>query len=186
VADPASALDTLRRPMPQRPYRASQRGTLFHSWVENRYGPGGSREVIDAFDGESEADDPIDAAELARLRATFEQSRWASLRPVEVEREIHLPFAGRIVICKLDAVYFEHGRYEVVDWKTGKAPRDAADLEQKQLQLALYRLAYSKWKKVDPSLIDAVFYYVGEDRVITPERIFDETELLTLWHLAGY
>ena len=42
---------------------------------------------------------------LARLKATFERSPWAARRPVEVEREIHLPFVGRIVVCKIDAVY---------------------------------------------------------------------------------
>jgi DNA helicase-2/ATP-dependent DNA helicase PcrA len=26
-----------------------------------------------------------------------------------------------------------------------------------------------------------VFYYVSDDRVIRPERIFDESELLALW-----
>jgi DNA helicase-2/ATP-dependent DNA helicase PcrA len=186
VTDPAAVAAALRRPMPQRPYRASQRGTLFHSWVEDRYAMGGSHEVIDVLASETDAEDPIDSEELARLRDTFERSPWASLRPVDVEREIHLPFAGRIVVCKIDAVYFEHGRYEVVDWKTGKAPRDAADLEHKQLQLALYRLAYAKWKGIDPSLIDAVFYYVGEDRVIRPDHIFDEAELLALWRVAGF
>ena len=33
---------------------------------------------------------------------------------------------------------------EIVDWKTGGAPRRAADLELKQLQLALYRVAYAE------------------------------------------
>jgi len=68
-----------------------------------------------------------------------------------------------------------------VDWKTGKAPKSAADLEAKQLQLALYRLAYSRWKGVELALIDAVFYYVADDAVIEPERIFDEAELVALW-----
>ena len=57
-------------------------------------------------------------------------------------------FAGRIVVCKIDAVYFDGDRYQVVDWKTGKAPKDEADLERKQLQLALYRLAYARWANI--------------------------------------
>jgi DNA helicase-2/ATP-dependent DNA helicase PcrA len=123
-------------------------------------------------------------ADLARLQETFSRSVWADRRPVDVEREIHLPFDDRIVICKIDAVYTDGERYQVVDWKTGKAPKDAADLERKQLQLALYRLAYSKWAGIDPSLIDAVFYFVADDRVIEPARIFDEEELLALWREA--
>jgi DNA helicase-2/ATP-dependent DNA helicase PcrA len=85
------------------------------------------------------------------------------------------------VICKIDAVYEQDGRFQVVDWKTGRVPKDAKDLEEKQLQLALYRLAYSHWRGIDPSQIDAVFYYVADDRVIEPERIFDEAELLERW-----
>ena len=110
---------------------------------------------------------------------------------MDVEREIHLPLDGQIIICKIDAVYRAASasasgeeRYQVVDWKTGKAPRDAADLEEKQLQLALYRLAYARWKGIDASLIDAVFYFVSDDTVITPERIFDEEELVALWRAA--
>nr|WP_281381873.1 PD-(D/E)XK nuclease family protein [Conyzicola lurida] len=188
VTDPAAVASSLRRPMPERPYKATQIGTLFHAWVEERYGVGGTGEELDAFalelddgglDGEITSD-----AELVRLQDTFARSAWAGRKPIDVEREIHLPFDGRVVICKIDAVYFDGERYEVVDWKTGKAPKDAADLERKQLQLALYRLAYARWKGIDPQLIDAVFYFVADDTVVTPERIFDEAELIALWRAS--
>ena len=172
--------------MPERPYRATRLGTLFHSWVEERYGVGGSTEVIDAFgvelDSDFGADDPpVEQEELARLRETFERSEFAALKPVEVEIEIHLVLDGEIIVCKLDAVYLVDGRYRIVDWKTGKAPKDAADLESKQLQLALYRQAFAEWKQIDPGQIDAVFYYVSDDRVIRPERIYSRDELVALW-----
>lgn len=182
VSDPASVAASLRRPMPEKPYRATRLGTLFHSWVEERYGVGGSTEVIDAFDTELDLDDPpVEEEELARLRAIFERSEFAALKPVEVEIEIHLVLDDEIVVCKLDAVYLVDGRYRIVDWKTGKAPKDAADLESKQLQLALYRQAFAEWKGVDPEQIDAVFYYVSDDRVIRPERIYSRDELVALW-----
>ena len=185
VTDPASVAARLRRPMPERPYRATRLGTLFHSWVEERYGVGGSTEVIDAVADQVDIDDQtVDGEGLERLQRIFEQSPWASLAPVDVEREIHLPLDGQVIVCKIDAVYFDGERYQIVDWKTGKAPRDAEDLEEKQLQLAVYRLAYARWKDVDPSIIDAVFYFVGDDRVVTPERIFDEQELVALWRRA--
>lgn len=185
VNRPAEVAASLRRPMPEKPYRATRLGTLFHSWVEQRYGFGGALEAIDTLLTESDAvEAPVEQEQLARLVAVFEGSPWAALRPVEVEREIHLPFDGRIVICKIDAVYAKNGRYQVVDWKTGKAPKDAADLEQRQLQLALYRLAYSRWSGIDEGLIDACFYFVSDDTVIEPERIFDEQELLTLWRAS--
>lgn len=182
ITDPAAVASALRRPMPEKPYRATQLGTLFHAWVEDRYGPGA--EELDALPTETDAEDFVDAERLAELQATFERSPWAQRRPVDVEREIHLPFAGRIVICKIDAVYAEGDRFEIVDWKTGKAPSGAKDLEERQLQLALYRLAYARWKGIDPDRIDAVFYFVADDAVIRPERLFDEAELLERWELA--
>jgi len=196
VSDPAAVAASLRRPMPERPYRATRLGTLFHEWVEQRYGINGTAEELDAapaeFDGsefessefesgEFESVDAVDPAGLAELRATFERSEFAALTPEEVEIEIHLVLDGEVIVCKLDAVYYVDGRYRVVDWKTGKAPRDAADLESKQLQLALYRQAFAEWKGIDPRLIDAVFYYVTDDRVIRPERIYDRDELVALW-----
>jgi DNA helicase-2/ATP-dependent DNA helicase PcrA len=182
VTDPAAVASSLRRPMPEKPYRATQLGTLFHAWVEERYGPGG--EDLDALPTETDAEDFVDAERLAELQATFERSPWATRRPVDVEREIHLPFAGRIVICKIDAVYQQGDRFEIVDWKTGKAPSGAKDLEERQLQLALYRLAYARWRGIDPELIDAVFYFVADDAIIRPERLFDEHELQQRWEHA--
>jgi DNA helicase-2/ATP-dependent DNA helicase PcrA len=172
--------------MPEKPYRATRLGTLFHSWVEERYGVGGSTETIDALDTELdemlETDEPpIEQTELVRLRETFERSEFAALKPAEVEIEIHLVLDDEIVVCKLDAVFLVDGRYRIVDWKTGKAPRDADDLEAKQFQLALYRQAFAEWKGIEPEQIDAVFYYVSDDRVIRPERIYSRDELVALW-----
>jgi DNA helicase-2/ATP-dependent DNA helicase PcrA len=199
VSAPDDVALTLLRPMPERPYRATRLGTLFHRWVEERALSRGTTETIDAlglelddlddvlFDGDERDADAVAEAEakaLAGLQSTFERSPWAGRKPVEVEREIHLPFDGRIVICKIDAVYENDGRYDVVDWKTGKPPRDDDDLQRKQLQLALYRLAYARWKGIDESLIDAAFYFVADDTIIRPTHIADEGELLALWRDA--
>ncbi len=207
VNDGAAVAASLRRPMPEKPYRATQLGTLFHNWVENRYGVLSSGDDIDSFDTESDAvsdtdsfltpatfDDgtatvPLEAerAELTqaraldRLKSIFESSPWGDRAPVDVEREIHLPFDGQIIICKIDAVYRMGDRFEVVDWKTGKPPRNAADLEQKQLQLALYRLAYAQWKSIDIDSIDAVFYFVATNEIVRPDRVFSEAELVARW-----
>jgi len=183
VTDPVAVAAGLRRPMPQRPYRATRLGTLFHSWVEQRFGLSGSTEVIDSLVTElDEQDQPLEQQQLEVLQDTFSRSPWAARRPIEVEREIHLPFAGRIVICKIDAVYsLPDGRFQVVDWKTGKAPKDAADLELKQTQLALYRLAYARWKGIDPETVDAVFYFVADDTIVAPERLYSEEDLVRAW-----
>ncbi|MDI2099676.1 ATP-dependent helicase [Ruicaihuangia caeni] len=199
VSDPRAVAAELLRPMPERPYQATRLGTLFHQWVEQRHGVRGSSETLDSsgdyaslsFDVDALEHQPgpgggYDEAELVRLQRIFERSAWGDRAPIEVEREIHLVLDGQVIVCKIDAVYEQpDGTYQVVDWKTGKAPRDAADLERRQLQLALYRLAYAKWRGIDLSRISAAFYYVSDDRVIEPERIFDEEELARLWREAA-
>ncbi len=162
-----------------------------------------SGDTLDAIDGELEpldeeleelaatasaASSPDVAAALdddalfQRLVDTFERSPFADRQPVEVEVEIHLVLAGRIVVCKIDAIFADEAgdSFEVVDWKTGKAPSDAADLELKQLQLALYRLAYARWKGIEVERVGASFYFVSDDTVVRPERLHSEAELETL------
>ena len=176
--------------MPEKPFRQTRIGTLFHAWVEQRYGTTGASDYIDALVTERDArvEEPLaEQAELDHLRAIFERSHWADREPSEVEIEIHVPLAGQIVVCKLDAVYESADAaydFQIVDWKTGASPKDEDDLESKQLQLALYRLAFAKWKGVDPDRIDAVFYFVADDRVIRPARIYSEDELRSLWSSA--
>ncbi|MBT2516384.1 ATP-dependent helicase [Streptomyces sp. ISL-90] len=212
VDDPAAVAAQLRRPMPQRPFRATRIGTLFHEWVEHRSTGEGEAAAIDALDGigigigigagggaPGESGDAresglyvADAApeRLRALQATFAASEWGTRKPIAVELELHLPIGGNVFVCKLDAVYeVEPGtelaargiRYQLVDWKTGKAPRDARDLELKQTQLALYRLAYASWAGVAPEIVDAVFYFVEDDRVIRPEQLYDEAALQRAW-----
>ncbi|WP_139417642.1 ATP-dependent DNA helicase [Agromyces laixinhei] len=200
VDDPAAVAGQLRRPMPQRPYRATRIGTLFHQWVEQRSTGEIEAGAIDALDDpeayfasvvplDERVADPT-AQRLRELQTTFEASEWGGRRPSAVEIELHLPIGDNVFVCKLDAVYdvdpsSELGRrgirHQVVDWKTGKAPRDAHDLELKQTQLALYRLAYAKWAGTSPDTIDAVFYFVEDDRVIRPDAIYDEAALRRAW-----
>ncbi|RNE63848.1 ATP-dependent DNA helicase [Cryobacterium tepidiphilum] len=186
VDDPLGAIARVRRPMPERPYRATRLGTLFHSWVEQRSGGASAGDLIDIVPAELDLDADDGAGQgveerLAALQATFERSPWGALQPEEVEIEIHYVLAGQVFICKLDAVYRTETGFQVVDWKTGKAPKDAADLELKQMQLALYRLAFASWRGIDPEQVDAVFYFVADDQVIRPERLYSEADLASAW-----
>lgn len=195
VDDAQAVADEIARPMPQRPYRATRLGTLFHSWVEHRSARGAND--IDALETDLDylgerggaVDDPT-PERLRVLQARFEASDWGARRPSAVELELHLPMAGNVFVCKLDAVYdiepgsalaHEGFTHQVVDWKTGKAPRTERDLELKQTQLALYRLAYARFSGVAAEQIDAVFYFVEDDRVIRPDRLYDEVELRRVW-----
>ncbi|AZZ54597.1 ATP-dependent DNA helicase [Rathayibacter iranicus] len=179
VSTPDEVSAQLRRPMPERPYRQTRLGTTFHSWVENRFGIYGGAEAVDTFPDELDqsGSTSLEHEQLALLIETFERSEWADRRPDAVEIEIHLQLAGHVVVCKLDAVYRTDAGVQIVDWKTGRAPKDAADLELKQFQLALYRLAYSRWRGVPLDSVDAVFYFVADDLVLRPERFYSEREL---------
>ena len=197
LSAPDTVAERLRRPMPERPYRATRLGTLFHQWVEQRARSGGSLETLDAWDGELDLDpedvvdasaEPVvtddDARRLADFQATFARSRWAGLTPIEVEREIHIPFLGHSVVCKLDAVYEIDGRAEVVDWKTGKAPTGSDDLAKRQLQLALYRVAYAEFTGRPLDEVDAVFYFVADDLEVRPTELLDRAGLERAWRDA--
>ncbi|MHC9043431.1 UvrD-helicase domain-containing protein [Microbacterium saperdae] len=216
VTDFSGTLSSIVRPMPERPYRQTRLGTLFHAWVERRselVGVGSRVDEAlweldedeslsgapDAFSGEPSVT-ASDEADLAALQETFERSEWGPLLPIAVEIEIDFALGAgiadiesdpdrraHIVICKLDAVYRRAdrgGRIEIVDWKTGKAPKTAQEREERMLQLALYRLAYHRRFDVPLDEIDVALYYVGDDLVIRDDRIYSEEELFQRWSAA--
>lgn len=185
LSDPATIAAKHRRPMPEKPYREARLGTRFHAWVQSRYQSRGTPETMQGLDPEEwESSGEYPRGEFDQLCQIFDASRWAPLAPIEVERSIDVPLAGQIIICKIDAVFFDGERYQVVDWKTGKMPRDAAGREAMGYQLALYRLAYAKWRKIDLDLIDAFLYFVKEDFEVPAPDIFDEDELVRRWNNA--
>ncbi|WP_431795482.1 UvrD-helicase domain-containing protein [Microbacterium enclense] len=175
VADYGGAVEELRRPLPERPYRQTRLGTLFHAWVEKRSGIVGAGTGLDddgLWDDEDDAGaSAADAAELQRLREIFERSEWAPLQPLEVETEIdfvttRLDGRPHVVICKLDAVYRRGDRYEIVDWKTGRPPTTDAERRSRMVQLELYREAYHAKHGIPFDLIDVTLFYVGDDLVL--------------------
>ncbi|BDV30987.1 ATP-dependent DNA helicase [Microbacterium terricola] len=176
AADYAGTVARIARPLPERPYRQTRLGTLFHAWVEQRSGLVGAAGSLDDALWESDADDAstssaADAVALQALRDTFERSEWAALQPLEVETEIDFTTTdldGRphVIICKLDAVYRRGDRIEIVDWKTGAAPRTDAEKDERMLQLELYREAYHRRHGVPKESIDVVLYYLAADLVL--------------------
>ena len=180
VADLEGTLAGIARPMPERPFRQTRLGTLFHAWVEQRSGRAGLGGSLDDALWETDEEVPgteasvEDAAALAALRERFLASEWASRQPIEVETEIDFTTIGpdglpHIVICKLDAVYRREdrgGRIEIVDWKTGVAPRTPAEKDERMLQLELYRQAYHAKHGVPLDEIDVTLYYVAEDVIL--------------------
>jgi len=62
-------------------------------------------------------------------------------------------------------------------------PRDEADRAAREVQLSMYRLAWSARTGMPVDQIDAAFYYVANDATVRPERLLDRQEIEAL--LAG-
>ena len=184
-AEPEAFARELARPLPRRPVPAARRGTRFHAWVEAQFG---ARPLLDPDELPGAEDDGFaDDAELAQLQEAFLASPYGSRPPHAVEAAFSLPLAGRVVRGRIDAVYdLGDGRWEVVDWKTGEESADP-------LQLAVYRLAWSRLAGVDLVAVCAAFLYVrtgevvrfsqalpGEDELVALLRGTVEVEALTL------
>ena len=161
---PAQAARYLR-PVPTEPYRATKEGTAFHSWVEDF--------IVSQVDDVS--------PDIAELTDIFKNSRFSSQSPADVEIEINLTRGSNTFVCKLDAVFQSGDRFEIVDWKTGAAPKDKATEQQMILQLALYRFAYSELKKIPIEQIDVCFYFVGEEIELRPEKVPGPEEIVKMW-----
>jgi DNA helicase-2/ATP-dependent DNA helicase PcrA len=186
VADFDSVIARLRRPMPQPPYKQTRTGTLFHSWVESTFGAAThAGQLLGQANSEDADSAELELENIQELQANFQASRFAKLQPIDIEREIQLTVGQNTFICKLDAVFATDDGVEIVDWKTGKAPKNAADQKLKTLQLALYRLAYARFTGMPIEKIQVCFYFVGENKEIKPEQIPNEAELLELWAAAA-
>ncbi len=165
--DPDGLARELARPVPRPPQPAARRGTRFHAWVQSRF-----EEVplvrIDELPGIEP--DPGAAVEdeddLAGLKEAFLRTPFAHLTPYGVEVPVQITLAGRVVRGRIDAVYrTESGGFDVVDWKTHRAP--VAD----PLQLAVYRLAWAERLGLPASRVTAAFVYVRTGRVVRPSRL---------------
>jgi DNA helicase-2/ATP-dependent DNA helicase PcrA len=66
-----------------------------------------------------------------------------------------------------------------VDWKTGKV-KSGEDLADAAIQLAMYRLAYSKLHNIPLESISAAFHYIPANQTIRPADILDEAEITKL------
>lgn len=165
IRDPEGFAIDLARPMPRQPAPAAQRGTAFHAWVESRYG---QQSLLDPDDLPGAGDDDIASdGQLDALKQSFESSAFAGRSPVAIEEPFALLIGGRVVRGRIDAVFEQNGRYDVIDWKTGGA--QGAD----PFQLAIYRLAWSQLRNVPLDTIDAGFFMVSTAELIRPEGLAD-------------
>lgn len=165
VSDITGQAANYLRPVPTRPYRATQTGTAFHSWIEDF--------LISEIDNQT--------VDIVNLSEVFKTSRFRDLKPADVEVEINLTRGQNTFVCKLDAVFIVGDRFEIVDWKTGAPPETEAEQESMALQLALYRFAYSELRLIPIEMIDVSFYFVADDLELVPEVVPSPLELIEIW-----
>jgi DNA helicase-2/ATP-dependent DNA helicase PcrA len=177
--DPQALARALRRPIPRSPEPRARRGTAFHAWLESRWGAPRLLDV-DELPGSSD-DGHAPDQEIAELQQAFLASPWAHRAPVEVEAPFELLVAGVLLRGRVDAVFeTADGGIEVVDWKTGRPPRDSADESAKTVQLAAYRLAFAQLRGLPLDRVGAAFHYVRDDVTLRPADLLDEDQLSAL------
>ncbi|MCU1553538.1 MAG: ATP-dependent helicase [Arthrobacter sp.] len=166
--DAGSVVARLRRPVPREPGMSARKGTAFHAWVEQYFGAAGMLDLGEA----AGSDDHIDEAYgLDAMVATFRQSEWAHRAPAHVEVPVETRVGDVVVRGRIDAVFRDaDGGWDLVDWKTGRRP-SANQLKVKAVQLALYRLAWSRLKGVPLDEVRAAFYYVADNQVVRPHDL---------------
>ncbi|MDM8086074.1 ATP-dependent DNA helicase [Cellulomonas cellasea] len=189
ASDPQEFARALRRPVPLEPSPQARRGTAFHAWVEGWFGAS-SLVDLDDLPGADDDSVAVDADQRA-LREAFLATEWAQRTPLEVEVDIETVVAGYVLRSRVDAVFRDPERPDaedavvVVDWKTGAPPTDPLAAAARELQLAVYRLAWSRWKGTPLDRVSAAFCYVGAGRTVRPERLLDEAEITALLEAAA-
>jgi len=187
VHDRERFTENLRRPVPREPSVAALRGTLFHHWIEQRYR---ASSLVDVEELPGAGEELAGEEATALLQENFEASEWASRAPVEIELDLVVPVGGVVVHARPDAIFLDEGlggegappedgeeRFVVVDWKSGRPPRSAEELRERELQLALYRLAWASYRGIEQSHVRAAFFFaatgetVWSARTVTPEEV---------------
>ncbi|PZF82535.1 ATP-dependent helicase [Jiangella anatolica] len=176
---PEGLARALRRPVPRQPAPLARRGTLFHAWLESRWG---APRLVDVDELPGYADDgAAPDRELASLQEAFLASAWAGRTPVEVEAPFELLVGGVLLRGRVDAVFgTDDGGIDVVDWKTGRPPATDEEAATRTVQLAAYRLAFARLYDLPLDHVGAAFHHVRQDVTVRPADVMDEAELTAL------
>ena len=179
--DESAYLRQLARPVPRRPSAAARLGTRLHAMIEAHYE---RFELFDPTELPGRGDEGmVSEPELAELFETFLAGELATREPYALEAPFAIRLGGRQVIGRIDAVFESVGpdgtrTFEVVDWKTNRAP--TAD----PLQLAIYRLAWAEMHDIDPDQVTAAFAYVRLGRVDRIDDLPDRAQIEALLDLT--
>jgi DNA helicase-2/ATP-dependent DNA helicase PcrA len=176
----------LRRPMPNHIDKYARRGTEFHLWLEDHFKHTSLISMDEIFNSTNSAQIPggqadhlVDAP-LVELQKAWLSSVWAEKKPIDVELGFETVIADTVIRGRIDAVYENsNGKFEVVDWKTGKV-KSGDDLSTAAVQLAMYRLAFAKLNNIDIENVSAAFHYVAQNETVRPADLMSEAQLIEI------
>jgi DNA helicase-2/ATP-dependent DNA helicase PcrA len=176
----------LRRPMPNHIDKYARRGTEFHLWLEDHFKHTSLISMDEIFNSTNSAQIPggqadhlVDAP-LLELQKAWLSSVWAEKKPIDVELGFETVIADTVIRGRIDAVYENsNGKFEVVDWKTGKV-KSGDDLSTAAVQLAMYRLAFAKLNNIDIENVSAAFHYVAQNETVRPADLMSEAQLIEI------
>lgn len=170
--DPAAFARDLARPLPRPPAPSARFGTRFHAWVEAHFS---QQSLIgdDELPGRDETD-IVDELELAEVIRAFESGPMGDRVPYAIEEPFTLRLGGQLVNGRIDAVYRTADGFEVVDWKTSRAP------DADPLQLAVYRVAWAEKHGVALDRVTAAFHYVRLGTTVRHDDLPDRAALEAL------
>ena len=146
--------------LPRRPRRSAKLGTELHRRIElHNLGVIPLDHAEDAEyddDGESGDGDPRPRTDPWR---SFASSRFHEASPILVETPFEITLDGRSLRGKVDAVYGDDDRWEIVDYKSGVP--GASDARRVQLQAYALAGAAGALGRDMPDDVDVTFAYFG-------------------------
>ena len=164
------------RPLPRFSGPAARIGTEVHAWIEKR-SAGQASLLPEPGEAAARATEELagEPGKVERLHRAFLESRFAALTPLYAERAFLLRVDDATVNGRIDAIYgTPDGPWEIVDYKTGRAPSDEDALVW--LQLDLYALACVEvWGK-RPEELTLTYLYLGDGTPVERTRAADDVE----------
>ncbi|MGF1667362.1 MAG: ATP-dependent DNA helicase [Acidimicrobiia bacterium] len=163
--------------LPRRHSPAARRGVDVHRRIELHH-----KGIVPLDEAQPGLYDltPVDmagtpAVESADAFATFADSRFATERPYLVEAAFELRLASDVTVRgRIDAVYRTGGRWEVVDFKSGRPnPDPSLGVQLQAYALAVDQQAFTSDR---PEQLTVTFAYLGDGLVEHSETV-DETWL---------
>jgi DNA helicase-2/ATP-dependent DNA helicase PcrA len=148
--------------LPRRPRMSAVRGTEFHKRVElHNLGVSAFDDPVESAKGIVDMTDTPPDTHRVDPWLSYTRSRFFDETPFLVETPFEITIDGRSLRGKVDAVYEHNGRWEIVDYKSGRSRESASQLVQ--LQAYAIAAADGALSPVTPQGVDVSFAYFGED-----------------------